>query len=741
MKRIMRKRVLFAGFFITTLFVSLMGRVYWIQVADASMLVSEARGIWEASKTLLPERGKIYDRNGQVLAQDGAAYTVAVNPELIHAQGTEQEVINLLAPILNMNDSEGLQKLMKLVTKKRDDGSYLVHVEIRNEGWKIDTSTAKQIETGMQENGLQGIYLMEEKKRYYPAKQLASHLLGYTTLEGKPAMGLELTYDDVLKGTPGHLNYERDRLGYGLPNSEAELVPPQNGNSLKLTIDEKIQLYVEQALAKAYQQFHPKSISAIAANPQTMEILAMANFPTYDPNDYSNFESWEDFKNRSILSTYEPGSTFKIVTLAAAVEEGIFNPDDHFQSGSIYVPGGTIHDHNYVGWGEVSYLTGLLKSSNVAFVKLGYEQLGAEKLRSYIDAFGFGSLTGIDIDGEAAGNISFRDWIPTEVATATFGQGGVQVTTLQQIVAMSAIANGGLLMQPYVVKEIIDSETGEVIQKNEPKTVRRVISESTAKEVAQYLEMVISDEEGTGHSAYLEGYRMAGKTGTAQKVVNGEYSMNGQYIISFSGFAPVENPEIALIIVADEPDLDGDYRNGGKVTAPVFQEIMLKSLRYLGVKEDAQKQGAELEEQSINVESATVPDVVGKNAALAANEIEIAGLSYEFIGNGNQVLAQIPEEGTEMIEGQQVYVLTESPSEVEVPDLTGKSLRDALQIASLLELKTTFEGEGYVTSQEVSGTSDQRSIHLILQPIRDTYVQSETTEESDEGEQAIEEQQ
>ncbi|CAM3575381.1 penicillin-binding transpeptidase domain-containing protein [Marinicrinis lubricantis] len=727
MNKKIKLRSLLAGAVFTLFFVSIMARMYWIQVVDASMLMDEAKKTWETSKQLLPTRGAITDRNGQVLAQDAAAYTVAVNPDLIHKNGTADEVVEMLAPILGMTSAEKKQELYGKVTAKQSNGDYYIQVEIRREGWKIDSERANQIREEMKERDLNGIYLLEEKKRYYPLKQLASHVLGYTNLEGEAQQGIEQQYDDILRGIPGKISYERDRLGYEIPGGEVELIPPQNGDNIRLTIDEKIQLFVEQALEKAYKQFRPKSMTAIAADPETMEILAMANMPTYNPNEYWDFDSFEDFKNNSVSALYEPGSTFKIVTLAAAVEEGIFNPEDEFQSGSINVAGTPIHDHNYgQGWGRISYMEGLKRSSNVAFVKLGYEQLGAEKLRSYIDAFGFGTKTGIDIQGELAGSISFRNWIATEVATATFGQGLVQVTPLQQVAAISAIANGGELKQPYLVKEIVDSETGEVIESNEPKTIRRVISEETSKQVGDYLEQVISDQEiGTGRMAYIDGYRIAGKTGTAQKVVNGKYA-DGQYVVSFIGYAPVENPKIALIVIADAPDLDGDYRNGSQVVAPAFREIMSKSLRYLGVSEQ--------EEEGTSISSpagdSQVPDLKGLAVSAAENKLQVQGISYEIIGEGTEVIAQIPQQGSEIVSGERIYMLTEAPEKAEIPDLKGKSLRDALQIAKLLQLETVVEGEGYVDAQELQTAGGTRKLFLQLKPLREI---SSDSDDEDEG--------
>ncbi|GIQ67964.1 stage V sporulation protein D [Xylanibacillus composti] len=730
MKKKVTLRSLLIGGGFTLLFVALMFRMYYLQVVEASVLLDGAKEIWSSSRELNPQRGAILDRNGKVLVQDGPAYTVAVNPALINKLNMGDAVVNVLAPALGMDDPSGRLKLIEKVNEKNARGEYYKQREIRNEGWKIDGDTAALIREGMEEKGLEGIYLIEEQKRYYPTEELAAHVLGYRGLDGTAALGLEFTYDETLKGIPGMIRYDRDRLGYELPNSKAIYEPAVDGKSLRLTIDENIQVYIEQAMQETWEKYRPKAITAVAVDPQTMEVLGMANMPTFNPNTYWDYESQQDFFNSAISGIYEPGSTFKIVTLSAAVEEGIFNPNATYQSGSIRVPGATIHDHNYSGWSEITYLEGLKRSSNVAFVKLGYEQLGYEKLNQYILDFGFGEKTGIDLPGEQSGRINFRGNIPSEVATATFGQGRVSVTAIQQVAAISAIANGGKLMEPILVKEVLEQGTGKVVSRTTPKVVRQVVSPETAEQVSEYLEGVISDQEvGTGRKAYIEGYRIAGKTGTAQKVVNGRYSQNNEYVVSFVGFGPVEDPRIALIVIVDEPRL-GDYREGGDVVAPLFKEIMSKSLRYLGV---AAKEPAE--RLVLAMPDTTVPQLEGFTRLAAENELLRRAMDMEWIGTGDTVLRQFPEAGGTAVPGDTVLLLSSEPKDTHLPDLTGKSLRDALQVTALLEYETTVDGQGFVVHQSVTGN---RSVHIVLRPPGEPYdytpAGEEQIEESPEGE-------
>ncbi|WP_160646220.1 penicillin-binding transpeptidase domain-containing protein [Chengkuizengella marina] len=718
------RSLLFGGVF-TLLFFGLIYQVYSLQIVQSPTLLQMAQDAWEKNQEIPAQRGFIYDRNGEVLAQDAEAYTVAVSPRTINENDIVFEVMDALTPLLNMEGVIKQEKLHSIVTKQKQDGTFYGQREIRNEGWKIDTTTADQIRTAIDEKELTGIHLIPEVKRTYPANDLASHVLGYVRKDGEVRLGLEAYFEDVLNGTPGYRSYQSDSKYYEIPDSKVTYTPPENGKSLKLTIDENIQLFVEQAIETAYEQYKPKSITAIAVDPHTMEILGMANLPNYNPNEYWDFESEEDFKNHAVVSQYEPGSTFKIVTLAAAVEEDLFDPDATFQSGSIQVPGGRLKDHNNgAGWGVISYLEGLKRSSNVAFVKLGYEQLGKDKLEQYMNDFGFGQPTRVELPGEASGKIRLK-W-DSEVATATYGQ-GITVTTIQQIAAISAIANGGKLLKPQIVKEIIDTDTGEIIESFSPEVVRQVISEETAKEVGLYLEQVISDQSiGTGRLAYMDGYRAAGKTGTANVVIDGKYA-NDVWLNSFIGFAPVEDPKIALIVVADQPDIGGNYKLGSSVVAPVFKEIMLNSLRYLGV---ATKSDDGFSQEEIMIET---PNVKNLTLLAAKNEFEKNGLTYEVLGNGTQVLEQFPTAGSEVVLGQSGYLLTESPEKIPVPDLTNKSLRDVLQICLLLEVECQVNGSAYVIDQEVKFEGNKRIVILELQTLeQQKQANLEQSEENDQ---------
>lgn len=721
-----RARSLVIGVLFTLFFMGLAAKLYVVQVVEGAELRGKAERVWKTQSVLQPTRGTITDRLGNFLALDGEAYTVAVNPRLIHKYNQAAEVVETLAPLLGITSPEGISKLYGKVTAKREDGTLLAQVEIRNEGWKIDKELADRLAEEIEKRQLAGVYLIPEKKRYYPMNRLASHVLGYVDKDNVARSGIELFYDEVLKGEPGVIQYEKDALGYELPNGKASVIPPKNGKNIKLTIDANIQHYIEDALAKMVAEYHPQGAMMIAADPHTMEILGMASLPNFNPNAYWQFESELDFANRNIGALYEPGSTFKIVTLAGAVAEGLFDPDEKFASGMIRIAGTPMGDHNNrQGWGEITYLEGLKRSSNVAFIKLGYEKLGEEKFREYIRKFGFGQLTGIDLPGEAAGRIDFR--YPTEIAAATFGQGKVLATALQQVAAVAAIANGGKLMKPHLLKEIVDPLTGKTLEKYEPVEVGRVLSESAARQVSEYLEQVVSDQQiGTGRRVYIEGYRIAGKTGTAQKVVDGKYS-DRDYVVSFIGYAPADDPKIVLSIIVDSPDIGGDYRRGSEVSAPVFKEVMGKVLRYLDVPKENTTVGVT---ERKTAQSIVAPDLKGKRVEEAAALLARNRLSYDRLGAGGTVIGQYPHAGTSIGQEQRVYLLTQEPEGIAMPDMRGRSLRDVIEVCSLLERECVYHGSGYVSSQQ-SGNSSQTDHVFYFEPLGVKPGNEESQQETD----------
>ncbi|OUM87764.1 MAG: hypothetical protein BAA01_13235 [Bacillus thermozeamaize] len=560
-------RTLLLGLIFSLLFAGLLIRIFWLQAVDAAWLQEKATLVWNRNEVIRPVRGKIYDRHGEALAYDAPAYTVVATLSKKDPNHIEdpKEVAKALSPVLDTSTD--------ILYKQLNKDAY--QVELRQGGWKVDAEKAKAIEA----LELKGIHLMEETRRFYPNKELAAHLLGYVDLEGKAKMGLELSMDEWLRGKEGKNRFVKDARGIPLPNGELEYIPAEDGADVYLTIDRTIQSFVEQALDRAQREYRPKRMVAIVSDPNSGEILAMSVRPGFDPNQYWKIEN---YSNYAVSYPFEPGSTFKIITLAAAIEEGLFRPGEKYLSGTYRVPGSRIpvRDHNAGrGWGTITFLEGVQKSSNVLFAKLGVERLGKERLIRYIQQFGFTKKTGIELPGEVIGRVPpiSEQIAPRDVAAISFGQ-AVSVTPIQQVAAVGAVANGGKVLPMTIVKQV-KKKDGTVVYEGPKSEGKQVISEETSRQVREILETVVS--EGSGQAAYLEGYRVAGKTGTAQKFDEKTGRLiKGEYIASFIGFAPADQPKVLVYVALDAPQ-EGHY--GGTVAAPVFQDIMRNTLHYLRV--------------------------------------------------------------------------------------------------------------------------------------------------------------
>lgn len=721
-KRI-KLRTLFIGGCITLFFLVLVARVFWIQVLQGKEWQEAAATQWAHTSTIKAVRGVIEDRNGSVLASDVPAYTVVVNPKVIAEKKIGEEVIQGLHELLNKPADE----LKKLVEAKDKDGEYLKNREIRNEGWKIDEEMKDKVMAFVEKLKKEhdtletGVGLVREQKRYYPKGSLAAHILGYTDRDGKAAMGLEKLLDKQLSGTDGKLDYQSDGKGIKLPDSKDTFQPVVNGSNYKLTIDSTIQFYIEEAMKKAYAEYKPKSISVIAADPKTMEILGLANMPTFNPNEYYDMnQDAAGFYNHAIMTRFEPGSTFKIVPLAGAVQEKLFNPNASFKSGSIRIKGYSkpIYDMNRAGYGTISFLEGVKRSSNVAFVKFGYEMLGREKLLQYITDFGFTEKTGIDLPGEVTGIVNPDPNRAVENATLAYGHGKLLVTPIQQLTAMAAIANGGKLLVPRVVKEVTDPNTGKTTV-TQPEVVRQVLSEASARETGSYLEQVVADQQhGTGRHAYIEGYRVAGKTGTAIKPDGkGGYDRD-KVRSSFLGYAPANDPKIAVFVIIDEP---ADAAGGGAAAGPVFKDIVSQALPYMGVPK-AGDVTSPADKKTVKAEAVVqrkAPDLTGKTVKAARQLLINQGFDFEAVGQGVNVVTQYPEKGTALTAGQRIYLLSEQGENLTLPDLRGQSLRDALEILNLLKVGISIEGEGYVTEQSQVKNKGKTQVALKLSPLNE----------------------
>ncbi|MFY0545561.1 penicillin-binding protein [Brevibacillus sp. H7] len=735
-KRRVNWRILFLAFMTILVFSGLTVRLWWIQTVDAAWIMDEAKEQWDWKKKLKPKRGEIRDRNGEVLAYEGKAYTVNATMPPRNEQEAKRIGDNYvkdpyytatkLSPILNVP----VDKLLQSLTNQTS-----LYVELGRAGKKITEEQKKQIldvqyprlpnGERSEVNQLPGIFLTDTTRRFYPNNGFASHVLGYMTYEDEAKMGIELQLDKELRGEMGELQVLTDAAGYQLPEGENIYKPAKDGLNVYLTIDQQIQDYVEQALDKTEQEYKPKKMTVIVSDPNTGEILAMGNRPQFNPNSYWNIEN---FTNHAVSSMFEPGSTFKIITLAAAIEEGLFNPNETYQSG-LYkkVPGKAIQDHNNGhGWGKITFLEGVQRSSNVAFVILGYERLKQELLSKYFDLFGFTKKTNIDLPYEKKGIMTDlkNPRSPRDVAVTTFGQ-GVAVTAIQQVAAVGAIANGGELLRPHIIKEMRDPHTGAVVKRNEREVVQRVVSEKTAKQVRDILETVVTGEAGTGKAYNIEGYHVAGKTGTAQKYdeQTGKI-MEGRYIVSFIGFAPKDNPRLLVYVVVDDPETDlPSSLLGSKVVAPIFKSVMERSLQYLQQKPEIQAavppSGKQVPAQA---QELMMPKFVGMSATAAQLRAKKDGFQVTLMGNGTKIVEQYPVPYDMVLPKAKIVLVTDRVKGTKMPDFKGKSLREVMEFASLLHMQVTVSGTGFVAQQSIApGTaiSGSEKLQVTLKPTSD----------------------
>jgi len=493
-----------------------------------------------------------------------------------------------------------------------------------------------------------GVYLLKESKRYYPYESVLSHVLGYVGIDNQGLSGIELYYDDYLTGADGAIKYFSDGKGNKLELTEIYEAPTP-GVTLELTIDMRLQMAVENELDNVVSKYSPEQALIMAMDPKTGEILAMASRPNFNNNEYQKYSNEVINRNLPIWMTYEPGSTFKIITLSAALEEKTINlfEDTFHDSGAIEVDGAVIHCWKHGGHGSQKMIEVVENSCNPGFVKIG-QTLGTDKLMSYINNYGFGNKTGVDLNGESSG-ILFKpeNMGPVELATTSFGQ-GISVTPLQQIRAVSAAINGGKLYTPHIVGSFQESETGSIIKKVEPNIEKQVISEETSKLVRHALESVVAN--GSGKNAYIENYRVGGKTGTAQKVKDGKY-MDGNYILSFIGFLPADDPEVLVYVAVDNPK--GVTQYGGVVSAPIAKSVLTSAIDILDI--EPSKEGMPREYTWLDIKYLKLPNVVGMTKDEAKKALQ--GFKIEYSGAGDKVIYQTPNADFYAPEGETIKLL------------------------------------------------------------------------------------
>lgn len=606
-------------------------RVFYIQVFSYEKLSTLAESLWSRELPISADRGEIVDRNGEVLATNITTTSLVVIPNQIV---DKEDAAKKISEILGSDYEDMLNHLSKKTSIER----------VHPEGRGLDYETAEAIDALK----IDGVYLVKESKRYYPYETMLSHVLGYVGIDNQGLSGLELYYNDYLTGEDGSIKYFSDGKGHKLELAEI-YESPTSGITLELTIDINLQMAVENELDNAIAKYDADSAIAIAMDPNTGEVLAMASRPNFNSNDYQSYSTEVINRNLPIWMTFEPGSTFKIITLSAAIEEGLVNIfEDRFtDSGAITVDGATLHCWKHGGHGNQTYLEVVENSCNPGFVNLGL-MLGKDTLMNYITEYGFGEKTGIDLNGEGSGILFDVDAMGNvELATTAFGQ-GISVTPIGQVRAVSAVINGGTLYTPYIVKNFLEPETDTIIKSNEPTKVGSIISEETSSIVRYALESVVA--KGSGHNAYIENYRIGGKTGTAQTVENGVYS-DSKYILSFIGFMPADDPEIVVYVAVQNAKNVVQY--GGTVAAPIARNIFLSAIDILDIEADTE--GIPKEYTWLDTKYVVAPDVTGLSLDEAKEALK--GFNIEYSGNGDEVVYQSPSGGMYVKEGGTIVLM------------------------------------------------------------------------------------
>lgn len=689
------------------LFLVLAGRFLFIQASGevAGVNLKEfAESKRTDSYTLEATRGKILDRNGMELAYDQPTYSIyaivsekysADKDHPIHVTEVDKTAEEI-ADIIDADPADLKERLQKGI----DEG--LWQVEFGSAGKGLSQDQKKQIE----DLDLPGIQFTEEAERFYPNGTFASQIIGLAQRKDgviTGMTGIEQQLNNQLAGKNGNISYERDGYGYKLLNPSEEVQAAQDGDNVYLTIDQKIQTLLEDTLTQVDEKWNPKKISAVVMNPKTGEIVAMSNRPSYDPNNPENVENWY---NDAISNPVEPGSTMKMFTVASAIEEGKWNPDEKYKSGS-YKPDSktTISDWNKGGWGSITYLEGMQRSSNVMVANLVANKIGEEKFLEYLKKFHFDQKTGIDLPGEIPGTILYN--YQSEKISTSYGQ-GTTATPIQMITAASAIANDGKMVTPHIIDKIVNPDTKKVVEQKKTEVQGKPISKETADETLKILESVVTSKHGTGKPFKLDDYSVAGKTGTAQiPNPNGGGYMLGKnnYLFSFLGMAPADDPELIMYVSVLQPELK-ETETGSEPSAFIFKNVMENALHYMDISPDQADDKNEVSEKR-------VPDIQGMSVNATKKALEDTGMDVVVVGEGNKVATTSVESGQTVLEGERAIIVTDEPT---MPNIKGWSMREVLELGEMLELDVETINSGYAKTQSIKkGTKLNKNDYLAVE--------------------------
>ena len=702
----LRRKLLVASAFAVVLLLALLANLYYVSIVKGPEYAKMAQRQWQSSLSLKAERGKILDRNSNVLAESYTTYMVCVNPQAITEDADRERIANILSTLLNVNYETIIAKMTKINPK---DGKYYQQVKIKDQ---VESNVIAQLVT-FQEN--RAISYYADVKRNYPEGNLFGQLLGFTNVDGDGQTGVELSYNSILSGVDGKQMAETDRDGNEIPGGESSYIAPIGGASVQMTVDTGIQGFLQSALEEAARTNLAKYAYGVVMNPKTGEIYAISSYPTIDPNNppRTDAETLLDLsRQRMVTETYEPGSVFKIVTLAAALDSGTVNDSTTFNcKGSLNVLGQKIKCWRTRGHGKETLAQAVQNSCNPAFMSMALK-MGTDKFYEYIYAFGMNDKTGVGIGGETTGKVTHRKYIrDTDLARIGFGQ-SISCTGMQMAAAVCAAINGGELLKPYYVQDVVATD-GTVLEHHEREVVRQVISAETSAQIRKYLTGVV--DAGSGKNAAIPGYSVGGKTGTSQK-----YDENGKVsstllVASFVGFAPADDPEYLCMIIVDEPQVPVVY--GSTVAAPYVQQVLKNVLTYYSVPTDR------------NENAVSVPDVRGMTVEQAVKALKTVGLdaTYMETEQAAAVQRQSPAPGNMVVKDSPVILYTawttfqgeeEEIEMTKVPKILGKNrinAMDALTKAGLVMDYDRSQSTGTVTMvQYPEGTEIPKgtSVHV-----------------------------
>ncbi|WP_297713093.1 stage V sporulation protein D [Clostridium sp.] len=698
-----KSRLYIVSIIVFCLLAFLVLRLVWLTLVSGRALEAKANSEWQKEISVTAKRGDILDRNESVLVSSANVYRIDFDLDSVrnHIEDKDLTMDDIAVEISEVT-GVGVDKVLEALNRKNSDGSDASYAPLVR-------GVTKAVADSADELGIYGLIVSRDVKRYYPNGNFLASALGGINSEGTGLTGIELQYDDYLAGIAGMKIGSYDSWGNRLPFDTYKFTPAIDGSDVITTVDENLQYIAEKIAQKGLEEHNAKGVHVLIMDPNNGEVLAMVNKPDYDPNNpFSGYESFEGetdndkiqnmWRNWLVSDTFEPGSTFKTVTMIAALEKGVVSDSDTFVcNGSVKFGNTTVHCWKHEGHGTQTLAEVLKNSCNVGMMEIG-ERLGIENLNEYIYKLGFGKTTGIDLPGEASGIVKSSDTVSAiDLATISFGQTNT-VTTMQLMTAFNAIANGGDLIQPHIVKEISreDESGNRVIDETIKPTIKKdVLSDESTALLRSYLERTVTKDGPDG--AFVQGYNIGGKTGTAQKVdpTTGTYSTD-KYISSMIALAPVENPQITVFIAVDEPSNGAYY--GGEVAAPLMKELFEEVFKYMD---------SPLAKKRFSIyKNVIIPDVRGKSIEEAKEILKENGLEAEVKGNGKTIISMDSYPGSTVKEGTTISITAKDSGQVEkeiiMPDLKGTTEEFATSVLDNLGLVYEFKGEGIVDSQGIA---------------------------------------